>query len=120
MGHVPNFATFLLLLSSTYLYFTAVKRKYLQAPVAPTLSRTYLWAFWVSYHPTQVGCAGMEPPLPSPGLDLSFKPHPGLGAQTLCSPAPKGLVVFLVGSVFARAFSCSTYTPFPTFSLELN
>lgn len=52
-GHVPNFPTCLLLLSSTYLYFTAVKHKYLQAPITPTLSQTDPCALWLLHRPTQ-------------------------------------------------------------------
>ena len=44
--------------------------------------------------PHKPGCTGMKPPLPSPGLDLNFKPCPGPGAQTLCSSALKGLAFF--------------------------
>lgn len=49
----------------------------------------------------KLACAGMEPPLPSTGLDLNFKPCLGPGAQTLCSPAPKGLVVFFFFGMFS-------------------
>lgn len=45
--------------------------------------------------PHKLGCAGMEPPLLSSGLDLNFKPCLGPGAQTLCFPAPKGLVTWV-------------------------